>query len=111
MPPQGGSIDDKAEDAPIEYDPAYSIPPKLGGLTGGLGLGYLAYKSNWVRNIVGYGALGGGIAAGIGGIVGYLAGSAIIGGLMKILKAGDKPEKKEEPKPGPPRGGPGMRFG
>ena len=108
MPPPGGSIDDKAEDAPSEYDP-YTIPPKLGGLTGGLGLGYLAYKSNLVRNIVGYGALGGTIAAGLGGIVGYLAGKALVGGLMKILKAGDKPEK-EEPKAGPPQMPPGMRM-
>ena len=86
MPPPGGSIDDKVENAPSMGEHlAYGAPPVAGGLAAGGSLGLLAY--NYVRNI-GYGAFLGGAAAGLGGVLGYVAGRLAIGSVMALVSKG-----------------------
>jgi len=86
MPPPGGDLEDKVKDAPSMGEHLlYGATPAAGGLVGGGSLGLLAY--NYVRNI-GYGAFLGGAAAGLGGVLGYLAGRLAVGSAMALVSKG-----------------------
>jgi len=98
------SIDDTVENSHSPYDNlVYGGPTFLGGLTGGIGAGYLAY--NYLTNI-GYSAIAVGIGTGLIGLAGYFAAKLLIGGTLALLSkraykyfTGDKETPQPQPQP------------